>query len=144
MDALYSCRHIRFVRAPLKQTRLLILVKSRNGDNVGSKRLCISHFDSVALFTVTIQELPILSRAESFFVENQRKSAVVYASTFYTNAKSRFAELTALFTDNSTESSSVHVKAFFISMSPTFEKAFHVCRSFSAACVHRTVAQMTE
>lgn len=54
-------RYIRFARNILRYKSVNTLVKSRNGDDGGSKRLGISHLDYIGLYAEAKKALPVLN-----------------------------------------------------------------------------------
>lgn len=53
-----------------------------NGDDAGSKRLGISHFDNIGFYTATREKLPVFSRVASNFAKKPIKPATFHTAIF--------------------------------------------------------------
>lgn len=66
----------------LRYESVLKLVENLSGDESASKRVGISHYDDIELYTVSMKELPNLIGAACISVKNPNKPAPFHAPIF--------------------------------------------------------------
>lgn len=77
-------------------------MESLNGDNSQSKRLCIAHSDGAVLHTSPGDELSIIIRVASSFVNHPNNPAPFHVPKFYSSSKMFLGELKAVLEDHRT------------------------------------------
>lgn len=128
----YRC--ITVFKIMLRYNEVLDFLESPNADDARSKRLKISHLDEIGLYTTTMEEISVLSRAARNFMKNWIKPVSFLAHTFCTSTKIFLVELMAVSIDHRTNSTLEYVGFCTRLFHILARQALQCCLYFSAVC----------